>query len=94
MMSPSSVRGAVVGLDLDESQSAILIDDELSWSGQADCTVGVDHRQVETELALGDEDVVCLLEGDARPIGQTTARVGEDDELQGGFLDGGKSFVW
>ena len=78
--------GGVVGLDVDEAHGAILIDDEHGGSGQADCALGVDLGQVETELALGGEDIVGLLERDADPIGQTTARIGEDGELQGGLF--------
>ena len=85
--------GGVVGLDVDEAHDAILIDDEHGGSGQADGALGVDLGQVETELALGGEDVVGLLERDADPIGQTSARVGEDGELQGGLFHGGERLV-
>ena len=81
---------AVVRLDVDEAHDAILIDDEHGGSGQADCALGVDLRQVETEVALSGEDVVSLLEGRCRSDrpGRLPGSRGRSFSLSGSGCDG------
>jgi hypothetical protein len=61
--------------------------------GRLGRALGVDLGQVEAQLALGVEDVVGLLEGDADASGEAAARVGQHGEVELGLLRGGERLI-
>ena len=86
--------GRVVGLHVNETHGVPLVDDEDGGPWKLDRALGIDLGQIKPERALGLEDVVSLLEGDANPAGQPAARIGEHGEREPSLLGGGERLVW
>lgn len=85
--------GGVVGLDVDELNGLISVDNQYGGPRQVSRPFGVDFGQVETKLALGGQNVVGLLEGDTDASGHAAARVREYREGQVRFLCGRKGLI-